>query len=314
MKQLYGILGVLMILAAFFGCATTESSGGQTSVEAPKVDVKTRVDSYDYKVLAKVDEGKLPKYVLAVVGEAAVLDEAKIDLGEVLQNEINKSGKVTLVDRNNLAAIIEEQKFALSGMSDEGSVRIGELAGADYLIITQLVSSSRQKVDKVVYDAMEAEVTLQVKLLDVSTGEVFASETAAGKASTKLVTDSAGNLVTGAVDFSSLYAQAALDAVAGIIPPFLGKFPLLGFVLKAGDLTLECDLGTGAGASVGDRIAFIRKGSPVYHPVTKNLLSYDYTYLGYGTVTEAKSASSSVATTNLLDTVKPADIAVYIGP
>ena len=306
------VLSVLTLLS-LAGCATMESGEQKAPVTGPVMDAEAVVDSYDYRVLAKIDEGKLPKYVLAIVGEAAVIDEAKVDLGEVLQNEINRSGRVTLVDRNNLASIIEEQKFALSGMSEESSIRIGELAGADYLIITQLASSSRQKVDKVVYDAMEVEVTVQVKLLDVTTGEIFRSETALGKAGAKLVTDSDGNLISGSLDYGTLYAQAALDAVADIIPPFIGQFPLLGFVLKKGEAALECDLGSGSGVAVGDRVAFIRKGEPVYHPVTKDLISYDYTYLGFGTVESVKSASCTVTLSDTVEQPVPADIAVYIG-
>lgn len=310
MKRILLSLFTLLYLA---GCATM--GGGELKAPAaePVMDAEAVVDSYDYRVLAKIDEGKLPKYVLAIVGEAAVIDEAKVDLGEVLQSEINRSGRVTLVDRNNLASIIEEQKFALSGMSEESGIRIGELAGADYLIITQLVSSSRQKVDKVVYDAMEVEVTVQVKLLDVNTGEIFKSETASGKAGAKLVTDSDGNLISGALDYGTLYAQAALEAVADIIPPFIGQFPLLGFVLKKGEAALECDLGSGSGVAAGDRVAFIRKGGPVYHPVTNNLLSFDYTYLGYGTVESVKSTSCTVILVDTVEQPVPADIAVYIG-
>ncbi len=307
---------LLLIFNLIFlaGCATTTESAAEKAPPASqKMDVKSIVDSYDYKVLSKIDEGKMPKYVLAVIGEAEMIDGARIDLGEILQSEINRSGRVTLVDRGNLESIIEEQKFALSGLSEEGSVRIGELAGADYLIVTELVSSSRQKVDKVVYDVMEVEVTVQVKLLDVSTGEVFKSEKSLGESSDKLVTDSDGNLISGALDYSTLYARASLDAVEDIIPPFIEQFPLLGFVLKKGENSVECDLGSDSGVIGGDRVAFIRKGEPVRHPVTDQLVSYDYTYLGYGIVEEVKSSSSTIRMTDVLEPPKVADIAVYIG-
>jgi len=312
MKNIPLLLIVTFIFLA--GCATTtEPAAEKASAASQKVDVKSIVDSYDYKVLSKIDEGKMPKYVLAVIGEAEMIDDARIDVGEILQSEINRSGRVTLVDRGNLESIIEEQKFALSGLSEEGSVRIGELAGADYLIVTELVSSSRQKVDKVVYDVMEVEVTVQVKLLDVSTGEVFKSETSLGESSAKLVTDSDGNLISGALDYSTLYARAALDAVEDIIPPFIEQFPLLGFVLKKGDNSVECDLGSDSGVVERDRVAFIRKGEPVRHPVTDQLVSYDYTYLGYGIVEVVKSSSSTVRLTDILEPTKVTDIAVYIG-
>ncbi|TFG64529.1 MAG: hypothetical protein E4H36_02735 [Spirochaetales bacterium] len=317
MKRIQYLLVVMILLAAFIfiGCASAPAPGSGTKTGGTKAampDPEAALRAYDFSVLAKIEEKKLPRYVAAIVGDATELKEAKIDLGELMQDAINKSGRLTLVDRKSLDKIMQEQKLSLTGMFEEGDVRIGELAGADYLVLSNIISSSQQKVDKVVYDMMEVKVVVQIKLVNVNSGEIFVSVKGEGKSETKLVTDSDGNLVSGAVDFNNMYASAVLSAVETLVPEFINKFPAIGFIVKMEGEVLTCDLGSQNGIKQGAYFAVIRPKGATKHPVTEKIIGYEYDYLGYGTATEISGTTSKITVKEAVGEIKAADLVVSI--
>jgi len=129
MKKMSYLIFISFILIS--GCATTIGTGRIGSNE-----IKESLSRYSFSALGKIDEGKLPKYVLAIIGDAADIKEANVDLGQLLQDKVSKSGRVTIIDRKNIDKIIEEQKLALSGLTKESGVKIGEILGADFLILS----------------------------------------------------------------------------------------------------------------------------------------------------------------------------------
>lgn len=315
-NKLFFILSILIAAAVFLsGCASAPAPSTGTKAGGTKAaisDPEAALRNYDFSVLAKLDEKKLPRYVAAIVGDATELKEAKIDLGELMQDEINKAGRLTLVDRKSLDKIMEEQKLSLTGMFEEGDVRIGELAGADYLILSSVISSSQQKVDKVVYDMMEVKVVVQIKLVNVNSGEVFVSVKGEGKSETKLVTDSDGKLISGAVDFNNMYASAVLTAIEKLVPEFIRKFPAIGFIVKMDGETLTCDLGIQNGIAQDDAFAIIRPIGATKHPVTDKVIGYEYEYLGYGTATEISSTTSKITVKEAKGDIKVSDLVVSV--
>ena len=78
----------------------------------------------------------------------------------LLRSELAQSKYITVVERDKLAALFEEQKLALAGFIDSSKIKdIGNLAGADFII-----SGNIQKVDyKIMIDA---------NITRVKTGEV----------------------------------------------------------------------------------------------------------------------------------------------
>jgi TolB-like protein len=74
--------------------------------------------------------------------------------------ELRKADNVTLIEREKLNAILEEQRFALSGMADEETLmEIGKLLTADYLVLGEIID-------------MAGPVLVTVRMVDAGTGEV----------------------------------------------------------------------------------------------------------------------------------------------
>ncbi len=314
-KCLFTIGAIVFFVVFLSGCASTGSPVRRSEPEKAPVsagNIEERLGDYNFNVLSKIEDEQLPRYVLAVIGDATEIKEAKLDLGELIATEVNKSGRVQMVDRNNLDKIIEEQKLALQGITEESSIKLGELAGADYLIMSSIIAASHQREDKVVYEQLVVRVKVQLKLLDVSSGEVSLTLSGEGEKKTKLNVDASGKLVAGAIDYNNLYAEATLRAIEELIPRFISRFPLIGFMLKIGAEEVTCDLGSAGGITKNSVIAFIRMGKANYHPVTKKLVSIDYEYLGYGTVVEAKSTTSIVKIQETTKDIEATDLVIAI--
>ena len=86
-----------------------------------------------------------------------------------MENAFVNVGKVRVVERKNIEEILEEYKFQASGLIDEGTaIEIGKLSGADIIVI-----GSINRVGGIFY--------LNIKLIEVKTGEIIGSNIARGK-------------------------------------------------------------------------------------------------------------------------------------
>ena len=88
------------------------------------------------------------------------LDSWESSVPNLLRSELAQSKYITVVERDKLAALFEEQKLALAGFIDSSKIKdIGNLAGADFII-----SGNIQKVDD--------KIRIDANITRVKTGEV----------------------------------------------------------------------------------------------------------------------------------------------
>lgn len=301
------IIAVLMVL--IMSCVSMET---KSEIGLKDKSVEEILNTYNLNVLSKIDQKKIPKYIVAIIGDSTQIADADIDLGLLLESELNKSGRVQIVDRNNMDKIFQEQNLVFQGLTEEGSIEIGELAGAEFLLVSNVVASSKQKKDEIIYEIMEVSVTIQVKLVNVSTGEVYLSVDETGDVTEKLVVDADGNLVSGAIDYNNLYKEATINAINSVSKELLEKFPAIGFVLNVDEGHIKTDLGTKSGIKPGSRIAIINRVGPIYHPITEQLTSYDYDYAANGVVSMAGATSSKIEIKEEFGNIDNASIIVLI--
>ncbi|WP_461256093.1 CsgG/HfaB family protein [Treponema sp. R80B11-R83G3] len=86
-----------------------------------------------------------------------------------LTSELLEAGKVTVVDRKNITAILNEMKFQYSGyVSDESMVSIGKMIGAQYIISGALTDMEtyyrfRIRIINVETAAIQRQITSELK-------------------------------------------------------------------------------------------------------------------------------------------------------
>jgi len=84
------------------------------------------------------------------------------------------SGRIRLIERAKLDAIINEQQLGETGLVDaDSAAKIGKLAGVDAVLIGEIVPRKLNKKDKSAEP--EFEVTISGRLINTSTGEIIAS-------------------------------------------------------------------------------------------------------------------------------------------
>ena len=106
---------------------------------------------------------------------------------DILITELSKSGNFSVIERQRLEAVIEEQKLSNSGIvSERTAVSIGRILGLHAILIGSIsnfgvrISGSEYLV--VQTKKQEVYCSVDVRLVDVKTGEVIYADSGEGKA------------------------------------------------------------------------------------------------------------------------------------
>jgi curli biogenesis system outer membrane secretion channel CsgG len=111
---------------------------------------------------------------------------------QMLTNELSAKGAFTVVERQKLRAVLEEQNLSASGLvSKESSIAIGQLTGAQYLVTGTVTAFEdetetryrsgflgRGKVETVSHGGYLA---VDLRVIDTTTGEIAHARTVEGR-------------------------------------------------------------------------------------------------------------------------------------
>ena len=110
----------------------------------------------------------------------------------MLTNELAARDAFTVVERRKLLAVLEEQDLAASGKLKPGQgARIGQLTGANYLVMGTITAferdtpSTRQGMfgERAVHDGTRgADLAIDLRVVDTTSGEVSYARTIEGRA------------------------------------------------------------------------------------------------------------------------------------
>jgi len=136
----------------------------KTTAEAEKQRLE-RYESDFYLKLGRIQDQKLA--VVGIISRTKRVDEETASgVMMFIENAFVNVGKVRVVDRENIAKIVNEYEFQGSDLTDESTaVEIGKLSGADIIVIGSLSS-----VGEIFY--------LNIKLISVETAEIIGSSIA----------------------------------------------------------------------------------------------------------------------------------------
>ena len=84
-------------------------------------------------------------------------------ISRMIATELKKNKSVNIVEREKMNAVIEEQKLALSGMTDDSMISIGMLLSANYIVMGEIID-------------MAGQMMFTSRMVDVNTGEVIWSD------------------------------------------------------------------------------------------------------------------------------------------
>lgn len=181
---------------------------------------------------------------------------------DILSAKLAASGKFLLLERSDLATLLEEAKKSENGLST---------IGADYMIIGSITEFGRKNVGKsgafTSVKMQVVEATVAVRLVDVSTGLIIYSDE--GKGSAELSTKTTMGLGGKAGYDATLSDKAISEAIGQLVENIINKCtdnPWRTYFLSYDNDAQLIAGGASQGIKVGDTFAIKTKGKKVKNP------------------------------------------------
>lgn len=212
-------------------------------------------------------------------------------LTEALTTVLVKTGRFTVLERAAIQSIQTEQQIGASGaVTKETAARQGAMLGAEVLITGDITGFTYQKSGiggsltnvvkglTVAMDRVTAEVIIDLRLIDASTGEVLMSHKGVGKASQ---TGIAADLVkdeknySGSTTLTTPLGQASRQAIQNSVAGLLVGLPKVrwgGRVVDVREGVIYLNAGVDQGMRVGMELEVYEQQPALVDPETgKNL-------------------------------------------
>ena len=201
---------------------------------------------------------------------------------DILSAKLAASGKFLLLERNDLATLLEEAK-----KSDNGLATIG----ADYMIIGSVTEYGRKNVGKSgVFSSTKSQIVeaaVAIRLVDVSTGLIIYSDE--GKGSAELTTRTTMG-VGGKADYDATLSDKAIsEAIGQLVENIINKCtnkPWRTFFLSYDSEAKIIAGGASQGIKAGDTFAVKTKGRKVKNPQTGVMIELPGKNIGNVTVVD----------------------------
>jgi len=274
-----------------------------------------------------------PGYIWQINSE---LSKAATD---IMINALIKTERFRVFERIKLDAILEEQDFqAYSGRVDPSTaVKIGKMLGVDLIVTGSATSIVYQKsgginLGPVSLKKSSASVTMTVRAINVTTGEIIFSVVKKGttsKSGVSIRIPVAGGFGLSSESVTDIFSaiedvcqQTAVEfaAKAEIDTGIASSLPLEGYVVKvdstsSGEITqVYINLGEDSGIKVGDEIKIFREGEVILDPKTNEVLDRELDLIAQARIITVKEKLSiALVTTKFSSTdLVPNDIVEVI--
>ncbi len=194
-------------------------------------------------------------------------------LEDMLTSALFSSNRFNLVERNEMDAILKEQKLSRGGeFTNETAAKVGQLLGVRFIVIGSINEWSPQKKTQGVFGVGGrnlAETAITVKLIDVQTGEILRAITERAKAASWGLGLGVVPGLASTDDSPINYAvSACINKITHRLCLYIKDKPWTGSVIKVSGSTVILNGGTDQGLEVGNRIIVFSKGEPLIDPET----------------------------------------------
>ncbi|HVO30204.1 MAG TPA: CsgG/HfaB family protein [bacterium] len=282
MKLSPSILGSLAAATLLAGCVRPhntvdtkeepaymrERSAPQSTVEAYR-GPKRRIAVIEF-------ENKTP-YGHRELGDSAT---------DILITELQKTGQFTLIEREKVQHLMDEQRFSNSDAAEPATAaKLGRMLGVQ-AIVTGSVSQfgvKEEGVDNIVYQRRDqiADCTVDIRIIDVSSGEILVADSGRGEAK-KTITGSMG--LGGRASYDPTLAGDALRAatfkyVKNIVDR-MGTVPFTARVAQVDSGKVYLDAGRATGVTIGQEFEVMRPGKEIISPTTGKVIGETTNHIG----------------------------------
>jgi len=276
-----------------------------------------------------------PGYLWSIDSE---LSKAATDL---MINALVNTNRFRVFERNKLEAILQEQDFQVSSgrVDPSTAVKIGKMIGVDSIVTGSVTSIMFSKSGGITLGPVNlkksvATVTIMVRAINVTTGEIIFSEVKKGttsKSGISIRIPVAGGLGLSSQSVVDIFSaiedvcqQVAVEFAAkldsNLIVSSSSSLPLEGYVVKvdstsSGEITqVYINLGVNSGIKVGDEIKISQEGEVILDPKTQEVLDRELILVAQARIIQVKeNISIALVTTKFSNlSIMPTDIVQVI--
>jgi curli biogenesis system outer membrane secretion channel CsgG len=193
---------------------------------------------------------------------------------DILVTELVKSGKFVVVEREKMEKLLEEQKLGATGMLDAATAaKIGKILGLN-AIVTGAVSQFGVKTGGSEYLLAQskrhtAECTVDVRVIDVETGQILYADSGRGKATS--ATGSILGLGTSGGYDETLEGESLRAAIVQIVDNIMSQVNGKPWSCRIADVdknTVYLNAGQMSGLRVGTELRVFHLGREITDPTT----------------------------------------------
>jgi curli biogenesis system outer membrane secretion channel CsgG len=250
-------------------------------------------------------------------------------ISDLLVQQLVTEAKYSVIERNAINKILNEQNFANSDRADASTAaKIGKILGVDAVIMGSITQFGRDDENKTYAGGAvvarkfglgglqkreaKAVVAVTARMVDATTAEILAAVTGTGESTRKGTSlvgagGGGGNAAGGGYDMTSknfgetIMGEAVhqavnqmatqLDAKAESLPTRKAEFS--GLVADVSGNTIILNIGRNSGVQVGDTVDISRPIRTVKDPSTGKVIKTVTNKMGTATITEVDSDSAT---------------------
>ena len=226
---------------------------------------------------------------------------------EAVSTSLSKSNKFKLIERGRLDQILVEQGLSMSGLVNGEITGYGGFEAVDYMLYGRVTQVALKAKNQLIISECQARLGLDIKIVDIATGEIVRSENVIEKDSVNISdTDSNPCRGIGLNSFDKLTAKVARIVAAKITQAI---FPVKLAQVKGEQVYLNY----GADYLKEDeKLKIVTLGEGFVDPDTGEVLGAEETVIGIVEVTELKSKFSIGKILMSNGTLKVGDVAVRL--
>ncbi len=271
---------LLMIVAVALFCGTAAQAQRKTVVTEPVVSEIKQDGKF---IKRKVAIGRFSNETQYAKG--IFYDKENDPMGkqalDILSAKLAASGKFLLLERSDLASLLEEAKRGEGNLST---------IGADYMIIGSITEFGRKNTGKsgvfTNTNVQTVEAAVAIRLVDVSTGLIIYSDEGKGMAE---ITNKTTLGVGGKAGYDATLSDKAIsEAIGQLVENIINKCtdkPWRTFFLSYDNDGVLIGGGASQGVKVGDTFAVKTRGKKVKNPQTGVMIELPGKQIGTATVT-----------------------------
>jgi curli biogenesis system outer membrane secretion channel CsgG len=232
---------------------------------------------------------------------------------DMLLTELVKSGKYAVVEREQIAAIMQEKGLVLSGDVDPSTaMKIGKLLGVQYLITGSVTEFGKTEKEAqggwgIGFGAKKTDFVsaLDARMFSVNTGEILWADSASKEESNfnLKIFGSGGGVERDERMFDKVLRPVVKELAASLMKADLGggtaasatQPTAQGKIAQAAGGKVFLNLGSAHGVKEGDTFTVYRTGNVIKDPDTGEVLGAEETRVGQVKITLVKGEKLSEA-------------------